>query len=99
MTLNTSPIIARVCKSSAYSVNRFEKGKDLTCAKITNVHADGSRSDELIAVENFKQPWWLIKEPRRKFKQPKDYIEQSWVNEYKTPRASIPFEVKKQLFG
>ena len=94
-----SPIIAKVCKHAAYSVNRFEKGKDLLCAKITNIHENGARSNSFISIENYKQPFWIVKEDKRKFTQPKDYIEERHVREYRSPRCKIPFEVKKQLYG
>jgi len=99
MTQNTSPIIAKVCKHAAYAMSRFDKGKDLLCAKITNVHEDGSRSNSFISLENYKQPFWIVKDDHRRFNQPKDYIEERLVREYKAPRCKIPFEVKKQLFG
>jgi len=96
---HTSPIIAKVCKHAAYSVHRHDRGRDLTCAKITNIHEDGSRSNSFISMENYKQPYWIVKEQHRTFKQHKDYIEERLVREYKGPRCKIPFEVKKQLFG
>jgi len=99
MTENTSPIIAKVCKHAGYSVSSVRRGNDLTCVKITNIHADDTRSNSFIAIENYKQPIWIIKEGRRHFKQPKDYIEESMCREYKLPRAQIPYQVKKQLFG
>lgn len=99
MTTNTSPIIAKVCKHAASSEHKWDKEKDLLCAKITNIHADGSRSNTFLGIENYKVPYWIVKEDRRKFKQHKDYIEERHVKEYKTNRRRIPFEVKKQLFG
>lgn len=99
MPTNNSPIIARVCKHASYNENKFERGKDLTCAKITNIHEDGSRSDQLIALENYKQPFWIVKQPFRKFKQYKDYIEESKCKEYRSARCQIGFRVSQQLFG
>jgi len=99
MIKNTSPVVARVCKSAAYSKHKFDRNKDLLCAKITNIHEDGTRSNSFIAMENYKQPMWIVKEPHRKFKQHKDYIRNSMVREYNLPRCKIPFEVKKQLYG
>ena len=99
MTTNPSPIIGKVCKSASYAESSIRKNNDLTCVKITNVHEDGSRSNSFIAIENYKQPYWIVKEQHRKFKQPKDYIEERLVREYKAPRCQIPYNVKKQLFG
>lgn len=99
MTNNTSPIIAKVCKHANYAVSKIRRNSDLTCVKITNIHEDGSRSNTFIAIPDYKQPWWIVKDTKRNFKQPKDYIEESMVREYKTPRCRIPFEAKKQLFG
>lgn len=99
MSTNNSPIIARVCKHGSYNENKFERGKDLTCAKITNIHEDGTRSDQLIAIENYKQPFWIVKKEHRKFKQYKDYIEESKCREYKSPRCQIGFVANQQLFG
>lgn len=99
MTTNTSPIVAKVCKHANYAVSKVLRNSDLTSVKITNIHEDGTRSNSLIAIRDFKQPYWIVKEGRRHFKQPKDYIEETMVREYKAPRCQIPFQVKKQLFG
>lgn len=99
MSVNTSPIIAKVCKSASYAVNKRERGKDLLSAKITNIHEDGSRSNSFVSIENYKQPFAIVKPQHRKFKQPKDYIEERLVNHYNSPRCLIPFEVSKQVFG
>jgi hypothetical protein len=96
---NLSPIIARVCKHAVYTEHRFDKSKDLLTAKITNIHEDNSRSDSFISIENYKQPWHLVKEQHRKFMQPKDYLEERFCREYRSTRRDIPFEVRKQLFG
>jgi len=96
--VNTSPIIAKVCKSASYSVSRIRKS-DLTCVKITNIHEDGSRSNSFVLRKDYKQPYWIVKDGRRLFKQHKDYIEASMCREYHAPRVEIPFAVKKQLFG
>lgn len=99
MLPNTSPIIAKVCKFATYSENRKERGKDLLTAKITNIHEDGGRSNSFVSIENYKQPFAIVKPQHRKFKQPKDYIESRLVNHYNSPRCLIPFEVSKQVFG
>lgn len=99
MIPNTSPIVARVCKSAGYSEHQTDKSQDLLCAKITNIHEDGSRSNSFVAIRNYKQPFWIVKEVHRKFEQHKDYIKETLVREYNAPRCRIPFEVKKQLYG
>jgi hypothetical protein len=99
MTPNISPIVAKVCKSAGYSEHKYDKSQDLLCAKITNIHEDGSRSNSFIAIKNYKQPFWIVKDTHRHFKQHKDYIKESMVREYNQPRCRIPFEVKKQLYG
>lgn len=98
MTTNTSPIIAKVCKHASYSVSKTHKS-DLTSVKITNIHEDGSRSNSFIAIKDYKQPYWVVKDGKRNFKQHKDYIEAGMCREYRAPRCQIPFAVKKQLFG
>lgn len=99
MNQPNSPIIAKVCKHAAQSINRFDKSKDLLCAKITNIHEDGSRSNSLVALENYKQPIWIVKEDKRKFKQHKDYIEESMCKEYRVPRCQLGYAVSKYLYG
>ena len=99
MELNTSPIIAKVCKHAAQSLNRFDRNKDLLCAKITNIHEDGTRSNSLIALENYKTPIWIVKEDKRKFKQHKDYIEETMCKEYKVPRCQLAAAVNKYYYG
>lgn len=99
MTTNNTPIIAKVCKSAGYSVHNKDRGRDLLCAKITNIHEDGGRTNSFIAIENYKQPFSIVKDFNRQFKQHKDYIKDTMVREYNLPRCKIPFEVKKQLYG
>lgn len=99
MTTTNSPVVARVCKSAGYSLHKYDKNQDLLCAKITNVHEDGSRTNSFVAIRNYKTPIWIVKDIHRKFTQPKDYIKESMVREYTSPRCRIPFEVKKQLYG
>ena len=99
MSTNTSPVIGKVCKHVSYSISRFNKNSDLTCAKITNIHADGTRTNQLAAINNYKQPFWIVKPNLRKFKQHKDYIEENQVREYWAPRCQIPMKVKEQLYG
>lgn len=99
MDQNNSPIIAKVCKHAAQSVNRFDKSKDLMCAKITNIHEDGSRSNTFTAMENYKQPFWIVKEDKRKFEQHKDYIEGSMCKEYRAPRCQLPSAINRFMYG
>jgi hypothetical protein len=99
MNQPNSPIIAKVCKSAAQSINRFDKSKDLLCAKITNIHEDGTRSNSFVALENYKQPFWIVKEDKRKFKQHKDYIEETACKEYRAPRCQLGYAVSKYLYG
>lgn len=99
MEQNTSPIIAKVCKTATSSVNRYDKKKDLLCAKITNIHADGTRSNSFIGIEDYKQPIWIVKEERRKFKQHKDYIEERHCKAFKVSRGNIPSFVNRHLYG
>lgn len=99
MEPNSSPIIAKVCKHAAQSINRFDKKKDLLCAKITNIHEDGTRSNTLVSVENYRQPIWIVKEEKRKFKQHKDYIEESACKEYKVNRSQLAAAINKYYYG
>ena len=99
MNQPNSPIIAKVCKHAAQSINRFDRTKDLMCAKITNIHEDGTRSNSFVALENYKQSIWIVKEDKRKFKQHKDYIEESMCKEYRAPRCQLGYTVSKYLYG
>lgn len=96
---NTSPIVGRVCKHSVYSEHKYDRTKDLTSVKITNVHEDGSRSTELMLIENYKQPVYIVKPKLRKFKQHKDYIKETACNKYMVPRRQIGNFVSKILHG
>ena len=44
-----NPVIARVCKHANYSVNRRDPLKDLLCAKLTLIYADGRRENKFIS--------------------------------------------------
>lgn len=99
MDNNSSPIIARVCKHANYGVHRHDALKDLLCAKITNVHEDGSRSNQFIAIEDYKQPYWQVKEKFRKYTQRKDYIDQRMCKQFSSSRARLAYNISKTLYG
>lgn len=99
VTNNTSPIAGRVCKHATYSEHKFDRTKDLTSVKITNVHEDGTRSSELMLIENYKQPVYIVKPKLRKFKQYKDYIKEGACKKYMVPRRQIGNFVSRTLFG
>lgn len=96
---NNKELQGRVCKHSNYSVSKRRNGFDLTCLKVTNVFKDGTRENKLIAIENYKQPIWIVKPKYRTFKQYKDYIEEYKCREYRTPRCRIGYTAKNQLFN
>lgn len=95
----TNPIIARVCKHAAYNVSERDKFKDILTAKITNIHQDGKRSDQFIAIEDYKQDFYIVKEKYRKFTQHKDYIEANKCNRYRSTRARLPMNISNVLYG
>lgn len=94
-----SPVIARVCKHANYSVSSRDKFKDIVGIKITNVHEDGSRSNDFKALENYQQDFYVVKEKHRKFKQHKDYIEKNKTKKYKSSRARLAVNISKVLHG
>lgn len=96
---NNSPIVGRACKHATYGPHLYDRTKDLTSVKITNIHEDGSRSNELMLIENYKQPIWIVKEKFRKFKQHKDYIKESVTKKHALPRCQIGSFVSRELYG
>lgn len=99
MSNEESKLVGTVCKHSSYNTSAFRKGNDLTCFKLTDIYEDGTKKNRLVAIENFKQPFWIVKPKYRKFEQHKDYIEEFKVREYKAPRQKIGYVVKSQLFN
>jgi len=95
----SSPIVGRVCKHVHQGFSRINKFDDLTALKITNVHADGSRSEEFKLVKNFQQPLWIVKPEHRKFKQQKDYIEQKKCRPFKSNAAKMAYTISNVLHG
>lgn len=94
-----SPIVGRVCKHVHQSFSKLNKFDDLTALKITNVHADGSRSETFKLIKNFQQPLWIVKPEHRKFKQQKDYIEKSKCRAFKSNAAKMAYTISKVLHG
>lgn len=96
---NTSPIVGKVCKSVTYIPNRFDKTKDLNLIKVTNVHEDGSRSNELIGVEDYVRDFYLVKEKYRKYKDNKDYIDKRLCEKRRSTQAKLAAAISKGLYG
>jgi|AGFT01.1.fsa_nt_gi hypothetical protein len=94
-----SPIVGRVCKHVHQGFSKAERFDDLTAIKITNVHADGSRSEDYSLIKNFQQPFWIVKPEHRKFKQQKDYIEAKKCKQFKSNTAKLAYMITKVLHG
>ena len=71
---NESPIVGRVCKHAYLSFSKVSRDNDLLTAKITNVHEDGTRSHQLVKVENFKRDFYIVKKKHQNFQDKRDYI-------------------------
>lgn len=99
MTPNSSPIVARVCKHANYGVHRYDPMKDLLGAKITNIHEDGTRSNQYTCIEDYKQDFYIVKEKYRKFEQNKDYIDERMCKKYTSSRARLAYNISKILYG
>lgn len=95
----SNPVIARVCKHAAYNSSSRDKLKDILTAKITDIYQDGTRSNRLIAIEDYKQDFYVVKEKYRKFNQHKDYIEASKCDKYRSTRARLALNISKVLYG
>lgn len=94
-----SPIIGRVCKHVHQGFSNKERFEDITAIKITNVHEDGSRSEDYSVIKNFQQPFWIVKPQHRKFKQQKDYIQVTKCKEFKSNAAKLAYMISKVLHG
>lgn len=94
-----SPIVGRVCKHVHQGFSNKERFDDLTAIKITNVHEDGSRSEEYSLIKNYQQPFWIVKPEFRKFKQQKDYIEVKKCKQFKSNAAKLAYMITKVLDG
>lgn len=99
MTPNPSPIIAKVCKHANYAVHKYDPMTDVVGAKITNIHEDGSRSNQYICIKDYKQDYYIVKEKFRKFKQNKDYIDERMCKKFSSSRARLAYNISKTLFG
>lgn len=94
-----SPIIARVCKHATYNPHKFDNMKDMLSAKITNIHEDGSRSNEFLCIEDYQVPVYIVKDKYRKFEQRKDYIDERMCKKFSTSRARMAYNISKVLYG
>lgn len=96
---NPSPIVGKVCKSVVYIPHRFDKTKDLNLLKVTNIHEDGTRSDQLVGIEDYVRDFWIVREKYRKFKDNKDYIDKRLCERRRSTQANLASNIKKALFG
>lgn len=94
-----NPIVGRVCKHAYLSFNRFNSDHDLLTAKITNIHADGTRTHILRTIEDYKRDFYLVKEKLRKFKDKRDYIEVAKCDKYSSNEAQLATNISRRLFG
>lgn len=94
-----SPIVGRVCKHVHQGFSKLERFDDLTAVKITNVHEDGSRSEDYSLIKNYQQPFWLVKPEHRKFKQQKDYIDVKKCKMFRSNTAKLAYTITKTLYG
>lgn len=96
---NESPIVGRVCKHAYLSFSKANRDNDLLVAKITNVHADGSRSHQLVKIENYKRDFYIVKKNQQGFKDKRDYIEINKCDKYSSNEARLALNISKILFG
>lgn len=94
-----NPIVGRVCKHAYQSFNRYNKDHDLLTAKITNIHADGTRSDQLITLEDFKRDFYIVKKKYQGFKDKRDYIEANKCDKHSSNESRLAQQISKCLFG
>lgn len=94
-----NPIVGRACKHAYLSFNKFNPGHDLLTAKITNIHADGTRTTELRQIEDFRREFFTVKPKLRKFNDKRDYIEISKCDRHTTNEANLASAIHKALYG
>lgn len=94
-----NPIVGRACKHAYLSFNKFNPGHDLLTAKITNIHADGTRTTELRQIEDFRREFYTVKPKLRKFNDKRDYIEMSKCDRHTTNEANLASAIHKALYG
>lgn len=94
-----NPIIGRVCKHATYAVNRYDKMQDLIACKITNIHKDGTRTNEFKAIENCPFDFYIVKKKYRNFQDKRDYINASKCDKYRSSYARMANNINKILRG
>lgn len=92
-------IVGRVCKHAYLSFHKYNSDHDLLVAKITNIYDDGSRSDELRQIEDYKRDFYIVKKKYQDFKDKRDYIETSKCDKFSSNEARLPLNISKILFG
>lgn len=97
--ISDSPIVGRVCKSVTYTQSNRDPLKDMNLLKVTNVHEDGSRSDELIGLQDYVVDFYLTKPKFRKFKEKKDYIDKRLCDKFRSSYARLGLNISRILHG
>lgn len=92
-------LIARVCKHAFLSFSRYDENNDQLAAKITEIFDNGERKDRLVFIENYKRPFYTVKEKFRTFKDNRDYIEVAKCDKHMSNEARLHVNITKTLFG
>lgn len=94
-----SPIVGKCCKTATYGVSKVDPTKDLLVLKVTNIHADNTRTHGLMCIENYVRDVYVVKEKYRKFKQKKDYISIKMCDRYQSTQAKLANALTRILYG
>lgn len=94
-----NPVVGRVCKHAYLSFNKFAPGNDLLTAKITEVHANGDRTDKLVKIENYKRDFYIVKKKYQTFNDKRDYIEIAKCDKHTANEANLAQQISKCLYG
>ncbi len=96
---NLSPVVGKVCKFVVYAPSNRDRFKDLNLLKITNIHEDGTRSDQLVGIEDYVRDFYTVKPKFRKFKENKDYIDKRLCDKHRSTQAKLAMTISKVLTG
>lgn len=98
-SLEDNPLVGRVCKHAYLSFNRYNKDHDLLTAKITNIYQNGDKEDQLVQIEDFKRPFYIVKKKFQNFNDKRDYIEVNKCDKFKSNEARLAINISKALYG
>ena len=95
--MNDKVIKGKECRFAVYVAPPSYEQPDLHFVKELTHYTDGTTKPTINLLYDFQRPFWVVKKGMRNFKQPKEWIDKDFTNEYKSSQAKLIENAAKAL--